>query len=168
MAEEKYVNQAYLSVTESAPNTLTFGKLETGVSIFEKVGWIISRLDYFVSIPVSDFAAEGDSIEYGLSVMDSLVAVGLNLAAVVDTNARTRRDFGVAASGMVEVNPQTKSFAELPGGGLLLPPNPIYIFAKGIGLTAAQVVSVRMFYVVRTLKTEDFWELVEQRRMIGA
>ena len=168
MPEEKYVNQAYLRVTESGANTLTFAKLETGVSIYEKVGWLIHRLDYFFTTPVAQFGAEGDTLWFGISVMDSLATVTLQQAAVVDMNSAARRDFGVAASGFMRRLPFTKTFADLPGGGLLVPPNPIYIFAQGVALTGAQVVEARMFYTVKTLKTEDFWELVEQRRMIGA
>ena len=169
MAEEKYVNQAFLSVTESAANTLTFAKLETGVSIYEKVGWLISRVDWFLSsLTAGVLDTTGDVLKYGISVMDSLATVGLGLSAVVDFNSIQRFDFGVAASGFIFHSPVTKSFADLPGGGLLLPPNPIYVWAEGVGLVGAQTIQVRMFYTVKQLKTEDFWELVEQRRMIGA
>ena len=168
MAEEKYVNQAYLSVVESALNTLTFSKLETGVSIYEKVGWLICRLDYFINTLAADFGAEADQINYGISVMDTLPSPSLAQAAVIDMNTIVRRDFGAAASGLLRFNPVTKTFADLPGGGLLVPPNPLYIFAEGAGLAGPQTVQVRMFYTVRVLKNEDFWELVEQRRMIGA
>ena len=168
MAEDKYVNQAFLTVTESAPNTLTFNKLETGIPIYEKVGWLISRLDYFYAVNVTQFPAEGASLSYGLSAQDTLATVGLRNAAVIDMNFIARHDIGVAASGLWRVTPIAKSFAELPGGGILVPPNPLYVFALGASLAAVQTVDVRMFYTVVKLKPEDFWELVEQRRMIGA
>ena len=168
MAEEKYVNQAFLSVTESAANTLTFNKLETGISIYEKVGWVIARLDYFFITAIAQFVADGAAFSYGISAMDSLTDVGLNRAAVIDTNSTSRRDWGVAASGGLRTIPYTKTFADLPGGGLLVPPSPLYVFGMGVGLAAAQEVQVRMFYTAVKLKAEDFWELVEQRRMIGA
>ena len=168
MAEDKYVNQAYLSVTESAANTLTFSKLETGVSIYEKVGWLISRIDYSVQMAAVDFTGEGTTVMCGISVMDSLASVSFAMSAVVDFLQLVRRDYGVAASGFAERIPWTKSFADLPGGGLLIPPNPIYLFVMGAGLVNPQNVSIRMFYTVKSLKAEDFWELVEQRRMIGA
>ena len=168
MAEERFVNQAYLSVTESAPNTLTFAKLETGISVFEKVGWLISRIDWFILCTATQFGADSDGLWFGISVMDTIATVTLGSSAVVDMNSIFRRDWGAAASGTLRSNPVTKSFADLPGGGLLVPPNPLYVFAQGVALAAAQVVECRMFYTVKTLKTEDFWELVEQRRMIGA
>lgn len=165
--KEKYVNQAYLSVTESAPATLTYSKLETGVSIYEKVGWLISRMDYNFSIYDTDFAVKDDSLEYGIAASDQMATIYLINNAVIDYNVFRRVDYGTAASGFGERQPFTKSFADLPGGGLLIPPNPIYIFAVGNSTPNAITVQARMFYTVVQLKADEFWELVEQRRMIG-
>ncbi|GAH07378.1 unnamed protein product, partial [marine sediment metagenome] len=76
--------------------------------------------------------------------------------------------FGTAGTALILRKPFTKDFSSLPGGGILVPPNPIYIFAKGNALGSARTVTCRIFYTVRILKAEDFWELVELRRMIGA
>jgi hypothetical protein len=51
---------------------------------------------------------------------------------------------------------------------LIVPPNPLFIYAEGVALGAAQTVNARMFYTVKSLKVEDYWELVEMRHMIGA
>jgi len=165
---EKFVNQAYLSVVESAANTATYSKLETGISIYEKVGWIINRIDYNVDMAEAIMVAAADGILFGLSSMDGIASPTLSMSAIIDYNARMRAEYGTGASGFILERPWTKDFSDLPGGGLLVPPNPIYIWAKGISLAAAQTVLARMFYTVVVLKTEDFWELVEQRRMIGA
>lgn len=165
---DRYTNQAYLSVAESAPNTLTFSKLETGISIYEKVGWLISRLDYDVYPNPANFGAVGDTVAFGISVADTLATVSMGLSAIVDINHVTRVDIGTAATGLFWRRPFTKDFSSLPGGGLLIPPNPIYIYARGQALTSAMTISARMFYTVKSLKADEFWELVEQRRMIGA
>ncbi len=164
--EDKYVNQAYISVVESAINTLTFKKLETGISIYEKVGWLISRIDYSIGITPANFSSDGASIEAGVSVSSQITDVSLSQDAVIDRIYIRRSDFGVAATSMLFQLPITKDFSRLAGGGLLIPPNPIYLFGKGTGLGVVETVQVRMFYTVKQLKTEDFWELVEQRRMI--
>ena len=166
--KDVWVNQAYLTVIESAPNTLTFNQLLTNVSIHEKIGWLLSRIDYTFSILGANFGAEGDGFTFGLSVSDQIAAVGLDQSAVIDHNTVARTDFGVAASGFLIRTPFSKSFADLPGGGILVPPNPIFIYAQGTALGAAITVMARMFYLVKSLKVEDFWELVELRRMIGA
>lgn len=167
MAAEKFANQAYLSVTESGANTLTFSKLETGVSIYEKVGWLISRIDYFFGLSVANFGATADAIRFGITVSDVIASMLPGMSSVVDLNMITRTDLGTAGSGMFTREPFIKDFSNLLGGGLLVPPNPIYIGAQGTTLTSAMTISARLFYSVVHLKTEEFWELVEQRRMIG-
>jgi hypothetical protein len=82
-------------------------------------------------------------------------------------NQVKRIDLGAAASGMFVELPYTKDLSTIPGGGLLVPPNPIYIFAEGAALTNAVTLSCRMFYTSVDLKADEFWELVEMRRMVG-
>lgn len=163
-----FVNQAYLKVIESAANTLTFNQLLTNVSIHEKVAWIISRIDYEYALSASNFGATNDGLSYGLSTSDAITAATQAISAVIDYNMDRRVDFGTAASGSMFKSIHTKNFADLPGGGLIVPPNPIFMWVMGIALTSAETIEARMFYTVKSLKTEDFWELVEMRRMIGA
>lgn len=165
--KDVFVNQAYLSVIESGANTLTFNKLETGISIHEKVGWVIARIDYDMDLSISNFTAEGDRVRFGLSTSDALVDAALSQSAVIDFNNITRRDIGTAASGFFTRKPIFKDFSSLPGGGILVPPNPLFCWVHGSALTDPVTVQARMFYVVKVLKLEDFWELVELRRMIG-
>lgn len=162
-----FVNQAYLEVTESGANTLTFNKLQTGVSIHEKVAWLISRIDYHINIAMSNFAATDDGVTFGLSTSDAILSLGLNVSAIIDWNTFVRLDFGTAASGKFVLMPFQKDFSNLPGGGILIPPNPLFAWAQGSALTNPITIKCRMFYVVKQLKLEDFWELVELRRMIG-
>lgn len=163
-----YVNQAYIGVTESAMNTLTFSKLETGISIFEKVAWLINRIDYDFDTSATAFPADGDNFVCGICVSDQLTDTSLKNSAILDRMITKRADLGTAASGMFVHRPHKQDFSGLPGGGLLVPPNPIYLFAQGTSLPSPMTVAIRIFYVVIQLKAEEFWELVEQRRMIGA
>jgi hypothetical protein len=165
--KDVFVNQAYLTVVESAANTLTFNKLLTGTSIYEKVGWIISRIDYFFSVDSTNFGADNDGFDFGISVTDQITSVGMEYSGVLDWNRVKRVDLGTAGSGFVQRFPISKSFADLQGGGILVPPNPLFIFGKGIALTSAITLYARMFYTVKMLKVEDYWELVELRRMVG-
>lgn len=166
--KDKFCNQAYLSVTEAAANTLTFDQLLTGISIYEKVGWLISRMEYNIGPSSAKFAADTDQVQFGLSTSNVITGVGMENTPVIDTNTVARIDFGAAASGFLSITPILKNFADLPGGGLLVPPNPLYLFVKGANAPNAFTIKARMFYTVISLKTEDFWELVELRRMIGA
>lgn len=166
--QDEFVNQAYLSVTESAGSTLTFAKLETGISIYEKVGWLISRMDYNIDLTNTALAASGDALQFGLSVSNTFATPSMADMAVLDFNEGMRADYGTAANAIIHLNPRTKTFADLPGRGLLVAPNPIYLWALGVSIAGAQTVTARMFYTVKKLKPEEFWELVESRRMVGA
>ncbi|MBA7705299.1 hypothetical protein ES703_114127 [subsurface metagenome] len=167
MPFEKYVNQAFLSVVESAINTLSFSKLETGIAVFEKIAFLISRINYDMALDPANFAASGDSIAYGISTSDQTTNIGLDNSAILDRNSILRYDLGTAASGFYITTPFEKNFADLPGGGLLVPPNPLYIFAKGTALGSVVTVQARLFYTVIKMKVDEYWELVEMRRMIG-
>lgn len=165
--KDVFVNQAFLSVVESAINTLTFNKLETGISIHEKIAWLIARIDYTLDLNPTNFAATSDAVDFGISTSDALSAINLGTTAAVDFNTVTRFDIGTAASGFFAQMPIGKDFSNLPGGGLLVPPNPLYAWVKGLALGSVMTIRARLFYTVKVLKLEDFWELVELRRMIG-
>ncbi len=165
--KDQFVNIAYLTVTEGGANTLTFNQLTTNIPTFEKVGFLICRIDYIFDIDITNWAATNDGFHYGLCTSDQIAAAVVANSAVVDYNFTKRLDIGTAASGFIKSMCETKSFADLKGGGILVPPNPIYIFALGAALTSAMKVEARMYYTIVQLKGEEFWELVEQRRMIG-
>ena len=167
MPDDKFANIAFISVTETGPNTLTFKKLETGIAPFEKVAFLINRIEYFFSDTVATFAAANDILELGLSASDQFTDPSINNSAIIDYNEIMRIDFGTAANAFYRHQPYIKDYSDLPGGGILVAPNPLYLWAKGTSLGNATTDAVRMYYTVRTLKTEDFWELVEMRRMIG-
>lgn len=166
---DKFANQAVITVTESAINTLTFKKLETGISLFEKMAWLIARMEYYVfDLSGTQFNAAADSLEIALTATDQLSAIPLTNAAVLDYLKYTRSDIGAAASGYISPQPYVKDFSTLPGGGLLVPPNPLYLAAKGTSLVAVSTVTAKILYTNYELSTEEYWELVESRRIISS
>lgn len=166
---DEFANYAILSVTESAANTLTFKKLETGISLSEKVAWIINRVEYIVaSISAAIFNADTDTMTWGLSLSNSFAAPAFSEDTIIDYNLLARLDLGVAASGGWLLVPFLKDFSRLPGGGLLVPPTPLYLWAKGSGLTAANIVTARIHYQLMSMSTDQYWQLVEARRVISS
>jgi hypothetical protein len=166
---DQFANQAIVSVLESAANTLTFKKLETGISIADKVAWILSRIEYFVSgMDAADFNGDADTLEFGLSVSAAFTTAALTETSVLDYNNVARRDIGTAASGFFLYLPWVKDFSSLPGGGILVPPVPLYVFAKGTGLANAKTVVARLWYTNLSMTVDQYWELVEARRIISS
>jgi len=141
--------------------------LETGISLFEKMAWLISRVEYFIS-GYSSFNSTADMVTWGLSTTDQLTSISLSNGAVFDYANLQRLDLGVSATGMMINLPLVKDFSQLPGGGILVPPNPLYLGVVGNGMAAAMQVTAKLYYLNYQLATDEYWELVESRRIISS
>lgn len=164
---DKFANQAVITCVETAANTITFKKLETGIAMFEKMAWVISQVEYFVGSYAS-FNTTGDYVNFGLATTDQLTSLSLSNAAIFDFNSIQRLDIGAAASGELLVLPITKDFSSMPGGGIIVPPNPLYLGVMGSGMANAMTVLVKIYYINYQLKADEYWELVEARRIISS
>jgi len=165
----EYTNIAHILTTESAANTLTFQKLETSISINQKVAWLVHKIDYYLAGVVTSaiFDTSADSWLGGLVVSNSLTDLAdQSNPAILDSMQIRRIDLGTAASGMFFLSPVTHEFSMLPGGGLLVPPAPLYGAVKGTSLGAASVMRLRIYYSPIDLKTDEYWQLLEMYRMI--
>jgi hypothetical protein len=166
---DQFANLAIIGVVETGANTLTFKKLETGFSIMEKAAWVISRIEYTVQAPLAAvFDGNGDHVDFGISLSNSWSAPTPTEITILDANSIWRADYGAAATAIVSIAPFVKDFSNLPGGGLILPPNPLYGFVKGTGLVSAMAVTMRLYYTTLALAVDQFWELVEARRVLSS
>jgi len=164
-----FANYALIQVTESAANTLSFKKLETGISLMDKVAWVINRVEYILdSLLAARFDTNGDSSVFGLCVSNAFATPDFNQDTIIDYNSIQRADYGTSAVAFLNQQPFIKNFADLPGGGILVPPVPLYLYAKGTGLAAAQTIQARIHYTVRELAESDYWGLIEARRVISS
>ena len=163
--EEKYVNRAFGQVVESGANTLTFSQINTGISLFSKLAWLIHRLMWHSSAR-DEMTASSDYMQMALTVSNKMVGLNLNDPAVVNLWEQHVVLNGAAATMTHYTSPHAISFTDLPGKGLLIPATPLFIAAEGVSLTNAQTISVLIFYTMVELKTEDYWELVEATRMV--
>jgi hypothetical protein len=62
--------------------------------------------------------------------------------------------------------PQTLDFSTLPGTGIIVPADNLYVGIKGTTCGAAGLASIRIYYTVKALKTEEYWDLIEARRVM--
>lgn len=169
---DKYANAATITLTESAANTLTYKKLETGIALFEKVAWLIARIEYFFAFAITDFNGAGDTLGVALCTTNIRTSILTTSAfsdpAIIDLISISRYDLGAAASGFLYEKPFVKDFSTLPGGGLLIPPSPLFGAIEGTGLAAATTTLVKLWYTLVELTPDDYWELVESRRMVSS
>lgn len=159
------INLAAVSVTESAANTQTSKKFDFPFSIMDKMGLIINRIEYFAGL--ADLNSTSDQVIIALTTASALVSI-TNQAdpCLVDSISVTRYDTGVAATGHYWKNPVIKDFSDLPGGGLLVAPSPLYAMIQQAGAAGAGSAWVKLFYTYIQLTTDEYWELVESRRII--
>lgn len=167
--EDKYANFAIVSVVQAAINTLAFKKLETGISLTEKVAWVLNRIEYWLNPQtVAQFGGDGDILLYGLSLSSAWATAQISEITIIDFNALLYSLAGAATSHNWVNKPVIKSFADMPGGGILIPPNPLYLFCSSSGLGAVADVTARIHYTLKTLAVDEYWELVEARRVLSS
>lgn len=170
---DTFANIASIQCDESAPNTLTYKKLETGIAVFEKVAWLISRIEYMINnVAAANLNADTDNIKIALTVSNMLSGLGSGVlqtaSEVLHGMQYQRLDFGAAASSYASLQPFVFDFSYLPGGGILVPPTAIYLAVEGTGCVSANTVWARIYYITKQLTTEDYWQLVEARRIISS
>jgi len=168
-AKDSFANYAALTIVESAANTFTSSKFQFPFSIMDKTGLVIQRMEYDLTSFTGAFAATGDTLTFGICVAAAITDVDNPADPLIVDTARIRRsDFGAAASGLAMNFPIIKDFTNLTGGGLLVAPNPLYGFIKGISAGAAGTVAIKLFYTYMELDTDEYWQLVESRRIISS
>ncbi len=158
--KDRYVNTAFGSVTESAANTLTFNEIQTSISIFEKVAWIISRIEWYLpTATLALLAAADDLFDMALTASNNISSLALNAAAVIDLN--TFQNGNVAPSW-----PMVRDFSQLPGGGKIIAPRPLYVALKGTSVASAGSVQCRISFLQMVLTPDEYIELIDFYRIV--
>lgn len=165
----EYANMAAVKVVESAPNTLTFKKLDTQVSITDKVAWLINRIQLVVDINATQWNANLDSFKIALVRSNLLLDITDQTdAAVLWGMFAQRTDIGTAATSWLLIEPFVFDFSTFPGGGILTPPTPLWGAVQGTSCTAAITAQLRIHYQPIQLQDSEFWQLVESVRIISS
>ena len=166
---DRFCNQAYINVVESAANTLTTQKLESGYSVLGSIAWVIHRLEYGLSSAIAQMNSTGDTAQIGLVSLPSttLTTFSMGSQAVYDFIELIRYDTGTAANANFMQSPYTKDFTNLPGGGLLIAPNPLYLAVKGAGCAGAITVPLRIYFTELELDSDLYRELFQSRTLVS-
>lgn len=164
---DKAANLAAVQVTESVAGTIAYARFAFPFSIMDKVGLIINRLEYWFQ-GMANLNSSGDAVVGGLIAASSVVDIGNQSdPSIIDSVAVSRFDIGTAASGLFWMTPIIKDFSSLPGGGILVAPSPLQVAVKGANAGGVMALWVRMWYTYVELSTDEYWELVESRRIIS-
>jgi len=166
--KDKYSNLIQVTMEESAANTLTFGAIDLGLTIFQKVGIIVNRIviDWTTQV-LSDFVNDDDSMTVALTQSDQISTLALTESAVIWKAQRVRFNFGTPANSIITDVQREYSFEAMPGGGELMAPRPLYWACKGNGMSATFAMVMRIYFRILELKADEYFEILESRRFFG-
>jgi hypothetical protein len=165
---DKFAQLAYLDCTETAANTLTFAKLEVATGALlgkQKYGMVLHQIQYqFGNATRKLLLDEDDILTAAICVNNGISAIDLSYVDVVDNIMLGRNKYGTAASGWLDVEPINHNFSLM--GGLLVPADRLYLGVVGGSLASAARVQCRLWYTMKELSVDEYWDLVEARRII--
>jgi hypothetical protein len=165
-AVDRYANLAAVHPVEAVVGTAKFEKFAFPYSIMDKIGILVCRIEYLF-LSLAQLNSSGDSLECCLSIDDGIADFqDYTNPAMVDSAYIARYDLGAAATGNFVISPIVRDFSQLPGGGILVAPNPLYGGVKSSGAGGVMGCWVRLWYTYMTLATDEYWQLVESRRII--
>jgi hypothetical protein len=127
----------------------------------------IRRINYFIGNALEAVDADGDRIEFGLTMIGTVPAATnflMNSAGIIDFNSIERKELGVAATAIISSGPEVvKDFASFPNGGLIIHPASLYVFQQTIdAVAAAWFLQVEMYYTMEDLTPETWDDLWRQ------
>lgn len=165
---DKYSNILTQEVECSGANTLTFEEVNIGLSLFDKVGLLISRIEYHIKAnTISEMTAADDNVQGAITTTNQMSTLDPAEQAVIDKILYLRTDQGTAGDSHFHTVPMVRDFAEIAGGGLLVTPKPLYLGVTSSGLASAATVTFRLFFTILKLKPEEYFELLETRQYFG-
>jgi len=155
---DQFVNRALASVLSSAADTLTFEQLRFAVGVFQGVALVVHRIEWYpTSTAIRELAAATDSLKLALVTNDNLAQIDPTDQDVI-ANVQI---IGIATNVEPFQLPLINDFADVPGGGLIIPANPLFLAIQTGGAAAASRVHAIIYYTFKTLSDKDYIELVQ-------
>jgi hypothetical protein len=157
-----YVNRAFSTVTMSAANTLTFQQIQFGVGLFQGVALVLTRVEWYLdNTSINELVANTDVAIMAITNRDDLATVDpSNQSVLAYKFYRPMMVGAVVGIDMLEM-PLISDFHNLPGGGLIMPANPIYAAMYSAGFTGAGIVRVLLYFTFKSLTDAEYIELLQ-------
>lgn len=157
---DAYANRAIEYISMSAADTLTFKQIVMGVGVFQGVGIVLHRVEFQPGLAtMREFAAATDSLDVGIVTSDSLTSIVGSAPSIIYAH----RVVGMGAVSIPWHLPIIADFTDLPGGGVILPANPIFIAMNSAGFAAAGNMYSRLWFSFKELSDKDYLELIQSQ-----
>lgn len=164
--KDEFVNITYALVNGASASLIGFTEIVSGMTILEKVAWIIHRVEfYFLASTLELIIAVGDSIEAGLCTDNTITSMDESKPGIVVAFEVMPNDMGTPASAWMANQPFIRDFTGLPGKGILCAPKPLYAFIRGVSIATAPSCGMRVYFTYKQMKGEDYLQLLESTRM---
>ncbi|KKL17348.1 hypothetical protein LCGC14_2486460 [marine sediment metagenome] len=166
--KDKFSQIAFMTVNESAANTLTFNGMTVFSNILTPKAILIHRISYIIlDDQIDKILADADVLTFGLSGDDQMANVLFSDARVYDMHSVGFHDAGTTAvDWLFWESPKIFDFNALPGGGKLVPADRIFMFVKGASLATAVSMSARFDFTLVDLSATEYIELAQALRVL--
>lgn len=153
-----YVNRALVLLTMSAANTLTFQEIRFGVGLFQGIALILHRLDLYPNTATArEVVTAADHLVVGLTTSDEITTLNMDQQSVMFSKSL----IAVAATTVPVEAPMSVDLSGLPGGGLIMPANPLYLAMNTSGFAAAGEVRAVLYHTFKELRDSEYLELIQ-------
>jgi len=165
--KDQYCQLGYISVAETAANTLTFAGLSVFSNVLAQKGMVISRIEYLLSnTSMSYLEDDNDALMVGLSGDDGLSSIDLDDPSVYDIINIMMVSSGTPGTIIRNLVPIVKDFSQMPGGGLLVPADRVYGYIQGTSLAGGGSVRIRFWYRIIDFTAQEYLELAQSLRVL--
>jgi hypothetical protein len=159
--KDQYANVAYGNIAMSAANTLTFAQILFAVGLFQGVAIILHRVLWFPGAnAIRELVAATDDLQLALTTSNRLTGI---TAVREPAILAIKHIIGVGAGVERQELPLISDFQMLPGGGKLIPANPLYFAMTSGGFVSAQGAMVQLEFTFIELAAADYLELIQSQ-----
>lgn len=167
MPKDTYAQIAFLTVTEAAANTLTFGGLSVFSNVLSQQAMIVHRIEYEFNITsLTYMSGTGDGMVFGLAGSDTISAITMADPQVYDENRFALWYMGTPATIKWQETPIVRDWTGMPGGGKLVPADRLYIYLQGISLANPATVVARVHFTLLEMSASEYLELAQSLRVL--
>jgi hypothetical protein len=155
---DQYSNRALMYVQMTAANTITFEQVNFAVGTFQGIGLILNRIEMHPNVAAyRELVANTDSMSLAMTTRDDLANLEPANQAVIASETLV----GMGAAVEIQQVPLVFDYTQLPGGGLILPANPLYVGLNTAGFAAAATARFVIFYQFRQLTDKEYLEIIQ-------
>lgn len=154
-----YAMRAYeAEIQQNVANTAGYHSIDTGYRLSAGNGLLIHLIFFHVGVAIlQDLVVAGDELQVGLfSGTDSTDFNTTNAQKYVSKELVTAE---AAPLGRWEM-PLTIDLSMLPGGGIIVPPQPLYAGLQTFGAAAAYTIAFEMWYTPVSIPKPETLEMV--------